>query len=86
MENVHILTQRVSARGEFLPFSAEHYRINETNSPHDLVAKLQTTLSIEEILTIFAEHAKQLINLSGLQFQSALGVSQRGSRMACSIL
>ena len=76
MENVHILTQRVSARGEFLPFSAEHYRINETNSPHDLVAKLQTTLSIEEILTIFAEHAKQLINLSGLQFQSALGVSQ----------
>ena len=76
MENVHILTQRVSARGEFLPLSAEHYRINETNSPHDLVARLQTTLSIEEILTIFAEHAKQLINLSGLQFQSALGVSQ----------
>ena len=76
MENVHILTQRVSARGEFLPFSAEHYRISEPNSPHDLVARLQTTLSIEGILTIFAEHAKQLINLSGLQFQSALGVSQ----------
>ncbi|MEL7307199.1 MAG: GGDEF domain-containing protein, partial [Pseudomonadota bacterium] len=37
MENVHILTQRVSARGEFLPFSAEHYRISEPNSPHDLV-------------------------------------------------
>jgi len=76
MENVHILTQRVSARGEFLPFSAEHYRINETNNPHDLIAKLQTTLSIENILTIFANHAKQLINLSGLQFQSSLGVSQ----------
>ncbi len=76
MENVHILTQRVSARGEFMPFSAEHYRINQQNNQHDLVAKLQTTLSIESILTIFAEHAKQLINLSGLEFQSSLGVSQ----------
>ncbi|WP_404339286.1 GGDEF domain-containing protein [Pseudoalteromonas mariniglutinosa] len=76
MENVHILTQRVSARGEFLPFSAEHYRGNEAFNLHNLVTKLQTTLSIEEILTIFTEHAKQLINLSGLQFKSPLGISQ----------
>ncbi len=76
VENVHILTQRVSARGEFMPFSAEYYRNNELSNAHGLVAKLQTTLSIEEILTIFADHAKQLINLSGLQFQSSLGVCQ----------
>ncbi|AXV64816.1 MULTISPECIES: GGDEF domain-containing protein [Pseudoalteromonas] len=76
MENVHILTQRVTARGDFMPFSAERYRISEQHNTHDLVTKLQTTLSIEGILTIFAEHAKQLINLSGLQFQSALGVSE----------
>ena len=76
MENVHILTQRISARGEFLPFSAEHYRNNEPAAIHSLLEKLQTTLNIEELLTIYAEHAKQIINFSGLQFQSSLGVAQ----------
>lgn len=76
MENVHILTQRISARGEFLPFSAEHYRNNEPAAIHSLVAKLQTTLKIEEILSIYAENAKQVINFSGMQFQSSQGVTQ----------
>ena len=76
MENVHILTQRISARGEFLPFSAEHYRNNEPIAIHSLLEKLQTTLNLEELLTIYAAHAKQIINFSGLQFQSSLGVAQ----------
>ena len=76
MENVHILTQRISARGEFLPFSAEHYRNNEPAAIHSLLEKLQTTLNIEELITIYATHAKQIINFSGLQFQSTLGVAQ----------
>lgn len=76
MENVHILTQRVSARGEFLPFSAEHYRNNEPAAIHALVTKLQTTLNIEEMLSIYADYAKQIINFAGMQFQSSQGVSQ----------
>ena len=76
MENVHILTQRISARGEFLPFSAEHYRNNEPTAIHRLLEKLQTTLNLEELLAIYAAHAKQIINFSGLQFQSSLGVAQ----------
>ena len=69
MENVHILTQRISARGEFLPFSAEHYRNNEPTAIHRLLEKLQTTFkSQEELLAIYAAHAKQIINFSGLQF------------------
>lgn len=76
MENVHILTQRVSARGEFLPFSAEHYRNNEPAAIHSLVAKLQTTLNIDEILNIYADYAKQIINFSGIQFHSTQGVTQ----------
>ena len=79
MENVHILTQRVSARGEFLPFSAEHYRKNEPAALHSLLEKLQTTLNVEELLTIYADYAKQIINFSGLQFQSSLGVAQIAS-------
>ncbi|KPH60970.1 diguanylate cyclase [Pseudoalteromonas porphyrae] len=79
MENVHILTQRVSARGEFLPFSAEHYRKNEPAALHSLLEKLQTTLNVEELLTIYANYAKQIINFSGLQFQSSLGVAQIAS-------
>lgn len=76
LENVHILTQRISARGEFLPFSAEQYRSTEPAPLNSLVNKLQTTLVIEEQLAMFAEYAKQIINFSGLQFQSMLGVSQ----------
>jgi len=76
LENVHILTQRISARGEFLPFSAEQYRGAEPAPLQSLVNKLQTTLVLDEQLTLFAEYAKQIINLSGLQFQSTLGVSE----------
>ena len=35
MENVHILTQRVSGRGDFLPFSAEHSPTNEITETHN---------------------------------------------------
>jgi len=76
LENVHILTQRISARGEFLPFSAEQYRGAEPEPLQSLVNKLQTTLVLEEQLTLFAEYAKQIINLSGLQFQSTSGVTE----------
>ena len=49
MENVHILTQRVSGRGDFLPFSAEHTQVNESAVTHDLVTELQTSLVIEDV-------------------------------------
>jgi diguanylate cyclase (GGDEF)-like protein len=76
MENVHILTQRVSGRGDFLPFSAEQTHTNETAATHDLVTELQTSLVIEDVLAIYAKFAKQLLNFSGLQFQSTLGTAQ----------
>ena len=76
MENVHILTQRVSGRGDFLPFSAEHSPTNEITETHELVAELQTSLVIEDVLAIYAKFAKQLLNFSGLQFQSTLGTAQ----------
>ncbi len=76
MENVHILTQRVTGRGDFLPFSAEPTRIDEPAATHELVTELQTSLVIEDILAIYAKFAKQLINFSGLQFQSTLGTAQ----------
>lgn len=76
MENVHILTQRVSGRGDFLPFSAEYSPMNETTATHELVAELQTSLVIEDVLAIYAKFTKQLLNFSGLQFQSTLGTTQ----------
>ncbi|MEL0640438.1 GGDEF domain-containing protein [Pseudoalteromonas aliena] len=76
MENVHILTQRVSGRGDFLPFSAEYARVNEITETHDLVNKLQTSLVIEDVLAIYAKFVKQILNFSGLQFQSTLGTTQ----------
>ncbi|GAB0109767.1 GGDEF domain-containing protein [Pseudoalteromonas distincta] len=76
MENVHILTQRVSGRGDFLPFSAERTRVNEITETHDLVNKLQTSLVIEDVLAIYAKFVKQILNFSGLQFQSTLGTTQ----------
>ncbi|GAA58940.1 GGDEF domain protein [Pseudoalteromonas sp. BSi20652] len=76
MENVHILTQRVSGRGDFLPFSAEHTLINETTAAHELVAELQTSLIIEDVLAIYAKFTKKLLNFTGLQFQSTLGTTQ----------
>ncbi|MBB1370570.1 GGDEF domain-containing protein [Pseudoalteromonas sp. SR45-4] len=76
MENVHILTQRIAGRGEFLPYSAEHYRKNEPAATQELAAKLQTSLILEDILAIYAKFAKQLLNFSGIQFKSALGTVQ----------
>lgn len=73
MENVHILTQRISSRGEFLPFSAQNYRNSTSSIAHELAAKLQTSLVIEDVLTIFSKYAKQLLNFSGVQFESASG-------------
>ena len=76
MENVHILAQRVSGRGDFLPFSAEHSPTNEITETHKLVAELQTSLVIEDVLAMYAKFTKQLLNFSGLQFQSTLGTAQ----------
>ncbi|ATG77011.1 GGDEF domain-containing protein [Pseudoalteromonas fuliginea] len=76
MENVHILTQRVSGRGDFLPFSAEHTRVDEPTETHELVTELQTSLVIEDVLAMYAKFAKQLLNFSGIQFQSTLGTAQ----------
>lgn len=73
MENVHILTQRISGRGEFLPFSAEQYNKNTPTALHELVAKLQTSLVLEDILGTFANFAKQLLNFSGVHF-TATGI------------
>ncbi|TMO03703.1 GGDEF domain-containing protein [Pseudoalteromonas sp. S558] len=76
MENVHILTQRVTGRGDFLPFSAEPTRLDEPTATHELVTELQTSLIIEDILAMYAKFAKKLLNFSGLQFQSTLGTTQ----------
>jgi diguanylate cyclase (GGDEF)-like protein len=73
MENVHILTQRLTTRGDYLPFNAEQYINHEPQFAHRLVEKLQTTLDIEELLNIYSEHAERITKLSGLQFHTALG-------------
>ena len=70
MENVHILTQRISGRGEFLPFSAEQYNSNTATALHELAAKLQTSLVLEDILGTFANFARQLLNFSGVHFKA----------------
>jgi len=73
MENVHILTQRLPTRGDYLPFNTEKYINHEPQFAHRLVEKLQTTLNIDELITIYSEHAKRVVKLSGLQFHSSLG-------------
>ena len=72
MENVHILTQRISGRGEFLPFSAEQYNSNTPTALHELAAKLQTSLVLEDILGTFANFAKQHLKSQNLFIISAL--------------
>ena len=52
MENVHIFDAASDCKGRLYAVSAERYRISEQHHTHDLVTKLQTTLSIEGILTI----------------------------------
>ncbi len=74
MENVHILTQRIAARGDYLPFSAEHYRVDSKPDIHQLVETLQTTLELNRLIEIFAAYALKRFKFSGLQFQSSLGV------------
>ncbi|NOU52799.1 GGDEF domain-containing protein [Pseudoalteromonas sp. JBTF-M23] len=76
MENVHILAQRVSTRGDFLPFDTEQFVNTSADPIYKLVEQLQTTLHVDELLTVFAEHAQRIIKLSGLQFHSSLGVAQ----------
>ncbi|MCF6434579.1 GGDEF domain-containing protein [Pseudoalteromonas sp. MMG022] len=76
MENVHILAQRVSTRGDYLPFNTEQYINREADPIYKLIEELQTTLHIDELLTVFAEHVQRIIKLSGLQFHSSLGVAQ----------
>ncbi|CAH9052483.1 hypothetical protein PSECIP111951_00629 [Pseudoalteromonas holothuriae] len=76
MENVHILAQRISTRGDYLPFDSEQFVKRDADPIHKLVEQLQTTLHIDELLTVFAEHAQRIIKLSGLQFHSSLGIAQ----------
>ncbi|WP_440055751.1 GGDEF domain-containing protein [Pseudoalteromonas sp. T1lg65] len=79
MENVHILTQNLPTRGDFLPFSANSYQINGHEAFIRLAEKLQTTLEVEKILTIFAEHVARIIKFSGLELHSSLGVHEMSS-------
>lgn len=76
MENVHILTQRVSGHGDFLPFSAQYTHQNESTQANDLVTELQRSLVIDDILAMYAKFARKLLNFSGIQFQSTLGITQ----------
>jgi diguanylate cyclase (GGDEF)-like protein len=76
MENVHILAQRVSTHGDFLPFDTEQFIQRDVDPIFKLVEQLQTTLHLDELLTVFADHAQRIIKLSGLQFHSPLGVAQ----------
>ncbi|TMP76978.1 GGDEF domain-containing protein, partial [Pseudoalteromonas phenolica] len=73
MENVHILTQRLPTRGDYLPFNSEQYSTQGGEHYARLVDKLQTTLNIEELLTIYAEHVARISKISGLQFHCSLG-------------
>ncbi|MEI5638990.1 MULTISPECIES: GGDEF domain-containing protein [unclassified Pseudoalteromonas] len=76
MENVHILTQRLPTRGDYLPFNAEQYSPQGDEHYTRLVNKLQTTLDIDELLTIYAEHVARISKVSGIQFHCSLGVFQ----------
>ncbi|ASD66552.1 GGDEF domain-containing protein [Pseudoalteromonas piscicida] len=76
MENVHILTQRLPTRGDYLPFNSEQYSTQGGEHYARLVDKLQTTLDIEELLTIYAEHVARISKISGLQFHCSFGVFQ----------
>lgn len=74
MENVHILTQRLPIRGDYLPFNSEQYNKQNGEQYARLVDKLQTTLDIEELLTIYAEHVAKISKIAGIQFHCNLGV------------
>ncbi|MEJ6473481.1 GGDEF domain-containing protein [Pseudoalteromonas piscicida] len=76
MENVHILTQRLPTRGDYLPFNSEQYSSQHGEQYARLVDKLQTTLDIEELLTIYAEHVAKISKIAGIQFHCNLGVFQ----------
>jgi two-component system, cell cycle response regulator len=75
MENVHVLKQNLPKSGDFLPFNSKHFS-HEPSNLDKLNQKLQTTLNLNELINIFSEYAKKIINLSGLQFHSPFGVSQ----------
>ncbi len=74
MENVHILTQRASGRGDFLPLSAEYYRPENNEQNFNLVAKLQKTLEVHKLINIFSLEVAKLVSFNGLQFHGIDGV------------
>ncbi|MFC3033932.1 GGDEF domain-containing protein [Pseudoalteromonas fenneropenaei] len=85
MENVHILAQRMSTRGDFLPFTATpylphkqegHHAGHQFTEQHKLVERLQTSLDLNELITIFAEFAAKVIHFTGMQFHCSIGVYQ----------
>ncbi|WP_462151068.1 GGDEF domain-containing protein [Pseudoalteromonas xiamenensis] len=74
MENVHILSQRMPTRGEFLPFGSALQSQSSLNEYQKLVEKLQTSLDLTELVTIYADFAARVFKFSGMQFHCSLGV------------
>ena len=74
MENVHVLAQRASSRGDFLPLSADLYRPNTIEQAHNLVSQLQKTLELNKIINIFSIEAAKILPVLSLQFHCTEGV------------
>ncbi|CCQ09635.1 diguanylate cyclase (GGDEF domain) with PAS/PAC sensor [Pseudoalteromonas luteoviolacea B = ATCC 29581] len=74
MENVHILSQRMPTRGEFLPFGSAVHLQNKHSEHQKLVEKLQTTLDLTEMVSIYADFAARVFSFTGMQFHCSLGV------------
>ncbi|SFC20562.1 GGDEF domain-containing protein [Pseudoalteromonas denitrificans] len=74
MENVHVLTQSASSRGEYLPTTADYYRPLNDENIQSLVSQLQKTLELTKLINIFSLEATKLFPISGLQFHSTDGV------------
>jgi diguanylate cyclase (GGDEF)-like protein len=74
MENVHILSQRMPVRGEFLPFGSAVHLQNKQSEYQKLVETLQTSLDLNALVSIYAEFAARVFSFTGLQFHCSMGV------------
>jgi diguanylate cyclase (GGDEF)-like protein len=71
LENVHVLTRQKDNSGNVLPYGQIYSQNKESSLSYTLVTKLQKSLELNTLLTIFSEEVARSVDFEDLQFHSS---------------
>jgi diguanylate cyclase (GGDEF)-like protein len=74
LENVHVLTRQIDNSGNILPHGQFYPQNKDSSQSYALVSKLQKSLELNTLLTIFSEEVARTVDFDDMQFHSTEAV------------